>query len=216
MGKKIEKKFLLLSVLSVIWLWNCSGSSGNSGASTYIEKFRKTVLNEINLVRQKPNTYITERLGANLKDYIQCTSGAVDNGLAIKLGGTAPTTPLVFDDKLNQSAQKYAQFLQQNNKDGIDWEGGPDSRCRAEGYSQGCKENVVVRVKSSKNKTAKENPEIAAQDLVLELLLDCRQLNEPNRTNILNTGHKKLGVGYAEGTAQGQFTFRHVQDFGTQ
>lgn len=220
---------LLIFVFSVIWLWNCSdGSGGASKCSNfvpqklegdYIKRFQQSTLNEINLVRQCPNDYITQRLGENLQSYSQCYRG--DNGLTEDLKKhVAISTPLTLDDKINSASMKYAKFLHDNNKFGHFENGSPSDRCQAEGYPS-CGENLAsygsTQGFTEKYWNAQIDAERSGKSFVLQLLIDCDYPGVGHRKNILKTSYKKLGSGYYQGLdPRGLLKHLHVQNFGTQ
>lgn len=221
------KRKILLVLISALWLWNCSGSGGGVGSKSSLksieistadlQSFRTAVLNDLNLVRQTPGQYVTDRLGANLPNYQKCNGG--DNGLAVELGGTAAKGALALDNRLNTTATKYARFLHENDKFGHYENGNPGDRCKAEGYPVACGENLAYQASTpdytEKYFNPEKDPDLAGKNFVLQLLVDCGVADLGHRKVILNNIYIKVGVGYNKGfDSGGLLKHMHVQNFG--
>lgn len=203
-------------VLGLSILAGCSSgskSSGGSAESVYATAgksypvFEQKTLAEINKARTNPSGYATERLQSEY-------TAKTDNGAYEDLQKRTPVGALTLQTQICKAAAGYAAFMAQNNVFDHNLNGTtPGSRCQAAGYSFWSGENIAANGWDYCN--AESDPEGAAINFVKQLIIDQGVASLGHRNNIMNSGHKVLGVGFARDTNS---TYKNytVQDFGSK
>jgi uncharacterized protein YkwD len=201
-----------LVVLVLIGVLSGCGGSGNSSCdsstpldTTTYTLFQQKTLDEINLVRTSPADYADKRLK---DDY----NAGRDNGAYLVLKDSTPVGRLALQEQLCRAASKYAQYLAEHNAVGHEADKRtPDERCKAEGYKDWSGENFAAG--SSDELNADRDPETAAIEFVLQLIIDEGVADVGHRRNIMYGGHKVIGVGFYRNPSSTYVNYT-VQDFG--
>lgn len=208
---RISSVFMLLVLTVIVILSGCGGSGNNSGDSTppsdptSYTLFQQKVLEEINSVRTSPSDYADKRLK---DDY----NAGRDNGAYLDLKSSTSVGPLALQEQLCRAASKYAQYLAEHNAVGHEADKRtPDERCKAEGYNDWSGENFAAG--SSDELNADRDPETAAIEFVLQLIIDEGVADLGHRRNIMYGGHKVIGVGFYRNPSSTYVNYT-VQDFG--
>lgn len=180
------KKNIVIVILSICLFISCDLFTENKATESN-SAFSNAVLTEINFARTKPKEYAQTRLQA----YKDTNS---DNGAYAELMSKTPLNALSIQPELNQSSQKYAEYLATNNVFGHNEKGTPESRVKAEGYLNYSGENIAAGGYDVYN--ASLDPKRAAEQFVLLWIIDEGISGVGHRVNIFNTIHKKMGIGF--------------------
>lgn len=178
--------------------------SVDSIAATQEDLFRNEMVLEINMARTEPQRYAEERL----KSYY--TKGT-DNGAYTELLNFTAVPALSLQDQLTSAADKYAQFLAENNLFSHTADGTPSERCKREGYDYYSGENIAAG--SYSVYSVASDPKTAAREFILMWIIDSGIEGVGHRKNILKEGNIRIGIGYHY---DGNSTYKNyaVQDFG--
>jgi len=167
--------------------------------------FREKTLEEINFVRTSPSEYAIERLDDQYKSNN-------DNGAYEDLLTQEEQSPLVLNSQLTLAADKYSQFLATSGGWSHTEDGTPSERCEREGYHSFSGENIAAG--SHSHFSIESNPEEAAIQFVVLLIIDEGVEGVGHRKNILGSSHKSVGIGFHY-DAQSNYVNYSVQDFGS-
>lgn len=194
--------FLLTACPNLVVEYNKTSAETGTNYSVFQEK----VLEEINFARTNPVSYAETRL----RNSYNTNS---DNGAYNDIRNRTPVGPVELQSRICRAASKYAVYLAQHNVFGHYENSTPPARCQAEGYHNFSGENLAAGSYSSLN--ADINPETAAIEFVVMLIIDQGVPSLGHRHNIMNGVHKKLGVGFSRDTSS---TYKNytVHDFGSK
>ena len=168
--------------------------------------FANYVLRETNKARTDPDAYAEERL-------LSYFNSGTDNGAYNDLKNNySAVGALTINTKLNAAADKYAKVM--GDGDFLD-HGDMVGRINAEGYEWSTVgENIGLS--SSVNADATIDAEMAAIELVRQLIIDKNVENVGHRKNIMKSAFTEIGVGYYKVKDASEYYDLHyiVQDFG--
>lgn len=184
-----------------------SGSDDNSDIPYTFTLFQQKMLEEVNYVRSDPTGYSETRLRSFF-------DAGTDNGAYNDIRIRSAVNVLELNGRLCTAASKYAQYLAENDATGHFANGTPEERCVAEGYNFYSGENWAAGTHAYLN--AEVDPEDAAiQFVILWLIDDFDPIELGHRNNIMNSTHKKIGIGFYRHIPSTWDNYS-VQDFGSK
>jgi hypothetical protein len=203
--KTILQVILSLLFLALVSCQKNLNTEESISAPQSISTFQKQMLEEFNFARTNPSGYAELRLKTAFIE-------GSDNGCYTYMKNLSPGSVLVFNNALNISATKYAQFLADKNLMGHNQDGTPLKRAITVGFTgSSIGENIAASTGEACNGFL--DPSLAAINFVRILLIDTGVADLGHRMTMLNSIYSTVGIGYSHNAASTYVNYT-VQDFG--